>query len=257
MPFITDFEEKGCEVGIEIGMLENIFVPSLIKAGMSADLSRFRIPFYAGTIWGAAYEDFRIELFGVLSKSDDGFGGHKIELRRRDNGNIEIGHVWQRTVFLKYTKAYIREHWLSEGGYATSIHNIASTNIVSRIPEIQKLAEGLLLGIAQVQPGRDRLKSPYKIYQEAINHYKVHLQNTGQHPTVLQIAKAVGRSRTRFYEDMKDCGRSWELVRAEATGAHEITVPEIEIATRPDQPEVYKVIDNIKIIPKPASSSKS
>jgi hypothetical protein len=110
MIYITEFEYKDYDVGLEVGMLNNIFVPSLINAGMPAELVRFRIPIYAGKIWGAAYEDFRVELFGVLAKPGYDFGGHKIEVKKRDNGDIEVGHVWQRTVFLRYTKAYIREH---------------------------------------------------------------------------------------------------------------------------------------------------
>jgi hypothetical protein len=212
MSYYKDFPGR-----IRYGELEDEDFSVLFELGMPAEAPRFKAT-YPGVQWGPNFKDFTVELVGVIDNSAEIPSKeyvNTIEIMRK-RGVPERGLAWRRRVFHKSTKAYIEAIWNPEYGTQISIEYIEGAPLKSRVAEVRKLVEGLQLTLIPVQQGRYRIKSPEQVYEEAVKFCADFLKKHGKLPTANQTMRAVGRSKSRFYEDLADCGRTFDLVREEA-----------------------------------------
>jgi hypothetical protein len=189
----------------------------LFELGMPVEAKRFKT-IYPGSAYGPAFKDFTIEFFGVIDNSAQVPSKefvNTVELFRK-SGAREAGQIWRRRISLKHTNAVIDAIWTPENGTQIAIVNIENTPLEKRVAEIKKLAEGLQLTLMHVPQGRHKLKSAEQVYKEAVEFCTRFLIENGNLPTANQTARAVGRSKSRFYEDLADCGQTFNNVRTEA-----------------------------------------
>jgi hypothetical protein len=190
----------------------------LFELGMPVEAKRFKA-IYPGSVYGPTFKDFTVECFGIIDNSAQVPSKEFVNTVEffRKSGAREARQVWRRRVSLKYTNAVIEAIWNPENGTQIAIVNIESTPLEKRVAEIKKLAEGLQLTLMHVPQGRHKLKSAEQVYKEAVEFCTRFLIENGNLPTANQTARAVGRSKSRFYEDLADCGKSFNIVRAEAS----------------------------------------
>jgi hypothetical protein len=168
------------ETGPMIGMLyrgKNLDDPRLINLinwGMPADAERVRLV-CRGSQFGQEFEDFTVELFGVIGAEQRGATGGVV-FCSSDEEELSM-HVWLRRVRLKGARTAYEEMWHKELGWQDMINYIHGDPVGSRQQIVKRLADGMMLGfLAQEKLSEERrggytLKQIREMTAEAVENY--------------------------------------------------------------------------------------
>ena len=204
----------------------------LVKFGMPDDegMILIRIP---GDSFAPNCRNYDVELFGIGAEELEPNAANQVLYTRVSYRPgllaCEITgamYVWLRRVRWRDTKAVVEEEiWNRKIGWVPTWNNKDPLPAECLTPEAWELEKYLLAAVETSRPGpkKDyRILAPEKTFNRAVREYRKYLDENGSPPNMRQLCKLIARSKSRFYDDLRDYHRNPKDIRTEALRPHNL-----------------------------------